>query len=79
MLAKYRDQVREGSVCHPNLISTSLYPGGGGGGALPQDMGVVCSCGSETPTLNKGKLFVKSRPLFRDTNHYIVLFPYTLH
>ena len=75
MLAKYRDQVREGSVCPPNLISTSLYPGGGGGGgALPQDMGGVCSCGSETPTL-----LVKSIPLFRDTNHYLVLFSYTLH
>ena len=43
------------------------------------DMGGVCSCGSETHTLNKGKLFVKSIPLFRDTNHYLVLFPYTLH
>ena len=28
MLAKCRDQVREGSFCPPNLISTSLYPGG---------------------------------------------------
>ena len=78
MLAKYRDQVREGSVCHPNLISTSLYPGGGGG-TLPEYGVGVCSCGSETPTLNKGKLLVKSRPLFRDTNHYLVVFPYTLH
>ena len=78
MLAKYRDQVREESFCPPNLISTSLYPRGGGG-ILPQDMGGVCSCGSETPTLNKGKLLVKSIPLFRDTNHCLVLFPYTLH
>ena len=46
---------------------------------VPHDMGGVCSCGSETPTLNKGKLLVKSIPLFRDTNHYLVLFPYTLH
>ena len=36
----------------------------------------LCSCGSETPTLNKGKLLVKSRPLFRDTTHYLVLFMY---
>ena len=43
------------------------------------DMVGVCSCGSENPTPNKGKLVVKSRPLFRDTNHYLVLFPYALH
>ena len=55
MLAKYSDQVREGSVCPPNLISTSLYPpGGGGGGHSPSIWVGVCSCGSETPTLNKG-------------------------
>ena len=58
-------------------INFAVPPGGGG---TPPGYGGVCSCGSETPTLNiKGKLLVKSRPLFRDTNHYLVLFPYTLH
>ena len=55
-----------------------LGPGGGGGHSLMIWVG-VCSCGSGSPTLNKGKLLVKNRPLFRDTNHCIVLFPYTLY
>ena len=31
-------------------INFAVPRGGGGGGTLPQDMGGVCSCGSETPT-----------------------------
>ena len=64
------------------LQARHVMPGGGGGGHSPRIWVGVCSCGSEIPTLNgnfKGKLVVKSRPLFRDTHHYLVLFPYTLH
>ena len=40
--------------------------GEGGGG--------WCSCGSETPTLNKGKHLVKSRPLYRDIPSIIYVY-----
>ena len=38
----------------------------------------VCSCVSETPTLNKGKLLVKSIPLFR-AHFWSKVYPYLGH
>ena len=63
-----------GAFALPISYQLRCTPGGCMGGGMQ-----LCSCGSESPTLNKGKLLVKSRPLFRDTNHYLVLFMYTLN
>ena len=66
------------SICLKLYLDVARWDAVQNTSQMDMEGGGGCSCGSETPTLNKGKLLVKSRPLIRDTNHYLVLFPYTV-